>query len=198
MVAGQKINDEKLNAMASEAALIVCHNASFDRKFLEQRFPIFEKKAFACSMLQIDWVAEGLGSTKLEYILYKLGFHYEGHRAINDCYALLEALQCKLPESGSRALLAMIIKARQKDVDVGALRSPFETKDILKARKYSWTESSIAKYWHKAIAATNLDAEVAWLREHVYNNRRFSLQVTEVDAMTRFSERKTQTTVISY
>lgn len=198
MVKGHRINDDEVNAMVGQASIIVCHNSKFDRTFLENRFPVFIAKPFACSMAQINWSGEGLGSSKLEYILYKLGFNYEGHRAVNDCYALLEALQCSLPESGTKALLAMLTKARDKETDLAALNAPFDSKDTLKARKYQWHDVDGVKYWHKAVAHTDVEAEVEWLRSEVYKGRAFSLQQTEVDSYVRYSSRTNVPTVVPY
>ena len=40
MVAGKRINDAEVNALMANVALVVAHNAQFDRAFVEQRFPV--------------------------------------------------------------------------------------------------------------------------------------------------------------
>jgi len=199
MVAGLKIDDEAVVNLVNQAAVVACHNSEFDRKFLENRFPIFIDKPFACSFKQIDWVGEGFGSGKLEFILYKLGYHYEGHRAVNDCYALLEALQCTLPVSGTRALLAMLNQAREKEMDIAALATPFDSKNDLKARKYLWfDDGNGAKYWHKAVKQDDVAAEIEWLAGNIYQNNKFRLQQTEVNSRVRFSDRTLEPTTTNH
>lgn len=190
MVKGHKIDDERVNAMANQASVVVCHNSNFDRKYLEARFPIFETKGFACSNRQINWNEEGVGSSKLEFILYRYGFHYQGHRAVNDCYALLEALQVRLPKSNEIALGAMLKEARKKEINVAALYTPFDSKDELKKRGYHWFDDGKGtKYWHTSVAEEEVEIEKAWLRTYVYDNKPFDVLQTVVNAYTRFSTR---------
>jgi len=41
MVAGQAFDDERFRAFADKATLVITHNSAFDRKFVEDRYPIF-------------------------------------------------------------------------------------------------------------------------------------------------------------
>ncbi|MGI4936758.1 MAG: 3'-5' exonuclease [Janthinobacterium lividum] len=72
MVAGQQIDDTAVAAFIDGAALIIAHNARFDRQFLEVRLPLFEQHAWACSFAQVDWQAGGIASAKLEFIAYRM------------------------------------------------------------------------------------------------------------------------------
>jgi len=67
MVRGKRINDAEVNAMLRDASVVIAHNAAFDRPFVEQRWPAFENTHWACSIKDIDWRAEGLGSPKLGF-----------------------------------------------------------------------------------------------------------------------------------
>ncbi len=80
-VRGQRINDAAVEAILARASLVVAHNAGFDRPRLEERLPAFEGKPWACSHAEIAWSEEGVGSTKLDYLAYRLGFFYAAHRA---------------------------------------------------------------------------------------------------------------------
>lgn len=60
MVAGKRINDAEVEALLAKVALVVAHNAGFDRVFVEERFPAFATKAWACSFRQIPWSDEGI------------------------------------------------------------------------------------------------------------------------------------------
>jgi DNA polymerase III subunit epsilon len=92
MVAGQSIDDAMVKDLLGRAVLVIAHNASFDRRFLERRLPTFATKHWACSHSDIDWKAEGIRSSALEFIAYALGFFHGGHRAASDCRATLHVL----------------------------------------------------------------------------------------------------------
>lgn len=196
MVRGRTINDAAVQALISDVSLIIAHNAKFDREFVESRFPFFDSKAWACSFAQVPWTEEGLGSAKLEFLAYRYGFHYEGHRASNDCHALLEVLQQDLPESGVKVMLRLLENARTKEFKVWAINSPFDSKDALKERGYRWVADR--KTWAVSIPATFLEQEVEWLRSSVYGGRQFSLELEKIDALNRFSERRGSSEKISY
>lgn len=196
MVAGKRIDDAEVDALLADVSLVVAHNASFDRGFVEQRFPIFATKAWACSLSQIPWSDEGVGSAKLEFLAYHCGFHFTGHRASTDCHALLEVLQQPLPTSQTIAMQALLQNARVPGIKVSALGSPFDSKDALKERSYRWDGEK--KVWAKNIPKHRLDEEVAWLKHFVYAGKGFRLELEKMTAMNRFSARPGPIEVIKY
>ena len=196
MVAGKRIDDAEVATLISGVSLVVAHNASFDRVFVETRFPMFATKAWACSFRQIPWSEEGISSGKLEFLAYHCGFHYTGHRASTDCHALLEVLQHPLPTSGNLAMLALLQNARLAEIKISALGSPFESKDVLKERSYRWNPDK--KVWAKSVPQTALDDEVAWLGQSVYAGKGFRLEFEKMTAMNRFSNRPGPTEVVKY
>jgi DNA polymerase III subunit epsilon len=106
MVAGHRVDDLTVNDLLSRVVLIIAHNADFDRRFLERRLPAFAAaKHWACSRFDIDWKAEGVRSSALEFVAYSLGFFHDGHRAASDCRATLHALAQPLPGTGRLALM---------------------------------------------------------------------------------------------
>ena len=187
MVEGKYINDDEVEAFIDSASIIIAHNAKFDRRFVESRFPIFKSKPWACSFAQIDWTAEGLGSSKLEFLAYRSGFHYDGHRASVDCHALLEVLHCAPTESGILPMKQMLDSARLKEYKVAALQAPFESKDLLKSRGYRWNAER--KVWHTVIQESLFETEAEWLKAEVYNNKKCKIEREKVDALNRFSDR---------
>lgn len=192
MVAGKKIDDAKVDALVRDAALVVAHNARFDRPFLEQRLPIFETLPWGCSFAQIDWREEGVGSAKLDYIAYQFGFFFDAHRADTDCLALLEILQRPLPKTSVIALKRLADQLQEKDWCVFALNSKFETKDLLKARSYQWNAER--KIWHRTVSGTEaITGEVAWLKESIYGGRTVKLEFEVRDALSRYSKRPGKT-----
>lgn len=92
MVADQTIDLMTLEGMVTPAALVIAHNAAFDRRFIERLCPAFAGKPWACSMTEVDWVAEGFEGLKLAYLAMGAGFFYDRHRAANDCLAAIELL----------------------------------------------------------------------------------------------------------
>jgi DNA polymerase-3 subunit epsilon len=188
MVAGQKINDDEVAAFLDGVSLVIAHNSKFDRVFLEKRLPIFETLPWGCSFAQVDWSGEGIGSAKLDYISYKYGFFYEAHRAEGDCFALLEILQQPLPKSGELVLKSILNSLAQKSYQVFATGSPFETKDVLKARGYRWDGEK--KCWHTTVVGDDaIKAEVEWLKETVYSGKKTKVEIVVNNCMTRFSNR---------
>ena len=194
MVRGKRIDDSRVQAFVEQADFVIAHNANFDRRICEARFPFFKGKAWACSHLQMDWAAAGIASSKLEFIAMCLRFFYSAHRAEGDCLALLHALNQPLVELENRNALSFILqKYREEDRRIWAVGSPFETKDALKDRDYRWSDGSkpgTEKAWYKDVSQADFEAEMQWLRENVFGNRQFSVPVDGIDAFTRFSDRR--------
>jgi len=187
MVANQRIDDATVARLVDGAAIVIAHNAKFDRPFLESRLPVFSALPWACSFAQVDWQKEGLGSQKLDYIAYRMGFFYDAHRAEADCLALLEALRFQLPVSGKRALKAILDQYQAQDYRLWARGSRFDTKDILKERGYRWDGEE--KCWHRSVSETQLPGELAWLKQAVYGGRPATIDCETCDAYSRFSAR---------
>ncbi|MEZ0332017.1 MAG: DNA polymerase III subunit epsilon, partial [Methylophilaceae bacterium] len=123
----------------------------------------------------------------LEFLAYRSGFHYEGHRASIDCHALLEVLHLAPLESGANPLRLMLENARINEYQLSALNSPFDSKDVLKARRYRWNADK--KVWVTYVTKTQLQDEIEWLREHVHNQRPFRIELEKIDSYNRFSNR---------
>ena len=188
MVAGQRISDAEVSQFLQGVSIVIAHNSKFDRVFLEKRLPIFESLPWGCTLAQIDWSGEGIASAKLDYIAYRYGFFYEAHRAEEDCHALLEILQQPLPKSGELVLKSILDGLTQKSYQLFATGSPFETKDILKARGYRWDGDR--KCWHTTVAGDDaVRAEVAWLKSDVYGGKKARIEIEVHNCLTRFSNR---------
>jgi hypothetical protein len=100
MVAGHSIDDQAVNDLLGRVVLVIAHNAAFDRRFLERRLPAFAIKHWGCSRADIDWKAEGIRSSALEFVAYSLGFFHDGHRAASDSLATLHLLRNRSPVRG--------------------------------------------------------------------------------------------------
>lgn len=170
MVAGEVIDMAAVKAIVEPADLIIAHNARFDRPFCEAFSPIFVDKAWACSNSEIKWQARGYEGTKLGYLIGQAGYFHDGHRAVDDCFALLEVLARETADEGLTAFGELHAASQRSRIRIFAVNSPFDMKDHLKARGYRWSDGSDGKpkCWWVEIDEDALDDELAYLRTEIY------------------------------
>jgi len=170
MVAGQSIDMARLTSLIADADLIVAHNAGFDRPFCEAFSPIFRNKAWACSVSEIDWRVRGFEGNKLGYLIGQSGYFHDGHRAVDDCFALLEVLEQTRPGQSSRPFAELREASQRSRVRIYAENSPFDMKDQLKKRGYRWSDGSDGrpKSWWVELPEEKLEEELRFLRTEIY------------------------------
>lgn len=170
MVAGQSIDMDRLTSLIAHADLIIAHNAGFDRPFCEAFSPIFRDKAWACSVSEIDWRTRGFEGNKLGYLIGQSGYFHDGHRAVDDCFALLEVLEQTRPGQGSTPFAELHDASRRSRVRLYAENSPFDMKDHLKKRGYRWSDGSDGrpKSWWVELPEEKLEEELHFLRTEIY------------------------------
>jgi DNA polymerase III subunit epsilon len=188
MVKGKRLDEGAVAEVLQDVELVIAHNAGFDRPFLETRLPLFDELPWGCSIRDVDWKAHGMGSSALEFLSFRAGFFYDAHRAEMDCLAVLAVLSSPLGTTGKTALHALLERARESSYQVAALRSHFDTKDLLKARGYRWNPD--IKVWVGEIAGAARDAEFAWLREAVYGGHNAEVEIETLTAKERYSVRE--------
>jgi DNA polymerase-3 subunit epsilon len=190
MVEGQMIDPQAVAAFAAPTAIVIAHNAAFDRKFLERYSEVFNTKPWACSMSEVDWAGEGYEGTKLVYLAASAGFFYERHRATHDCLAALELLARTHPVSGRTGLAQLLDRARAPTWRIWAENAPFDLKDHLKARGYRWNAEAGGgpRAWYIDVAEAARAAEIAFLQAEIYRGEVDPL-MRRVDAYDRFSSR---------
>ncbi|WPZ37266.1 3'-5' exonuclease (plasmid) [Thalassobaculum sp. OXR-137] len=190
MVAGHSIDLATVERLAETAVIVIAHNAAFDRRFAERLHPIFGKRGWGCSLSEVPWSDAGIRSAKLEYLGMCFGLFHDGHRAIADCEMLLEILAMPFPKTETPTLELLLEAARKPTFRIWALDSPFELKDLLKARGYRWNDGSDgnSKAWYRDVPGTDLEAERTYLRTEIYSGP-FQPYVVRMTAMTRFSNR---------
>lgn len=183
MVAGKRIDDAGVAEFLSGAAMVVAHNAAFDRPFFENRFPSLANFAWACTQ-SLDWRGLGFESSKLEYLLLRNGYFYEGHRASIDCLATVWLLHVQQP-----AFDALLHQVSSQTVIVRAFGAPYGVKDDLKARGYRWSDGTATanKHWHTEIPREALPAEQEAL-DVLYRNASTVAGYTYLDASVRFKK----------
>lgn len=190
MVAGHRIDAAAVEKAVSSVALIIAHNAAFDRQFVERSWKIFEAKPWACSMSQIPWNEEGFDGVKLRYLAMLSGFFYDAHRASADCDAAIELLSRPLPRSQRKALAVLLEAARQATYRIWAEKAPFEQKEVLKRRGYRWSGDSgrPARCWYIDVSDDGIPSEVEFLCKEIYHEER-DLQIDKITALDRYSIR---------
>ena len=191
MVRGKRLDVSAIEAFAADADIVIAHNAGFDRRFMERACPIFERLPWACSQTQVKWFEEGIEGTKLCYIAYHNRFYYDGHRAIDDAFALLEILEHPLPESGQTPLTQLLEAVRRPNLRVYALGLPYELKDRVRARGYRWSNGADGRprAWHRDVASEEVEAELRFL-DGLDRADVLEPLVMEIDAYVRFSDRQ--------
>lgn len=187
MVAGQRIDEAQVTEVCQSAELIISHNASFDRGFVHRRFEVLQKKLWACSFRDVPWQALGRRSLALESLMAThCGLFFGGHRASEDCLATLHLLATPLP-GGEQPFEYLLASARTPTVRIRAVNTPYETKDILRARGYRWDPGDLdhAKAWCVELPESHRDAELEWLGAQVYRGKG-KAGIEPVDPLTRF------------
>ncbi|MGO7021341.1 3'-5' exonuclease [Rhizobium leguminosarum] len=187
MVEGQLIDIQSLRTLIEPADLIIAHNAGFDRPFCEAFSKIFTGKAWACSVSEIDWSARGFEGTKLGYLVGQAGYFHEGHRAVDDCHALLEILD-REQHDGESPFTELYRASQRSRIRVFAEHSPFEMKDHLKARGYRWSDGSDGrlKSWWIEVGEEDLNDELSYLRSDIYRWAEAEPPIVRLTAFDRF------------
>jgi DNA polymerase-3 subunit epsilon len=188
MVEGQVIDMRALRSLIEPADLVIAHNARFDRPFCEAFSPVFSGKAWACSHSEIDWQARGFEGTKLGYLVSQAGLFHEGHRAVDDCFALLEVLDRKAGADRSTPFSELYEASQRSRVRIFAEHSPFDLKDHLKSRGYRWTDGSDGrpKSWWIEVDDATLDSELHFLRTEIYQHPDADPPIRYLTAIDRF------------
>jgi DNA polymerase-3 subunit epsilon len=166
MLAGKNIDWKHVNDLIEKAHVLIAHNASFDRPFIDRHSSASTTKPWACSYKQVEWTRKGFSVHKLDVLCIYHGFFTDAHRALNDVDALLNLLSMNDTSTNRSYLNELLTNARKPVTRVVAASSPFETKDLLKERGYSWDATGRA--WQKVINKNDLASEVAWLESAVY------------------------------
>ncbi len=143
MVAGQAFDNDRIRALAEGASIVIAHNAAFDRKFVEARYPFFVTIPWACTVYQLDWNKERIGSRTLEYLLFKCGgYTINAHRALDDAEGVLGLLLGNFPISETPIFTALLEKSDEPTSRICAVGAPYDKKDILKQRGYRWNDGT--------------------------------------------------------
>jgi DNA polymerase-3 subunit epsilon len=159
-VRGQNVDWSLVRHYWERADIVVAHNAEFDRSFLASVKEIRDvKKHWACSVRHIDWRSKKFASMKLNYLAADHGFvNPFAHRALFDCATTYRLISPYLSE--------LISASHEPEIEISAVGSPFESKDILRANGYRWDAER--RVWRKRVLPGRLEAERTFLAADVY------------------------------
>ena len=172
---------------------MIAHNAGFDRKFVEARFPAFTTLPWACSVNQINWQEERITTRVLEYLLFKFGRFINAHRALDDAEGVLGILLGKLPVSKTSVFKSLLNTYDEVSSKISAVGAPFDKKDILKQRGYRWNDGSQGgcKAWWISVPSTLENEELTWLAKEIYSDSSTDrVEINRINAIDRFSVRE--------
>lgn len=191
MVVGQSIASSAVDAFISDAALIIAHNAAFDRRFCERLFPSFAAKPWACSLREVDWASEGFESARLSALAAGHGRFFDGHRALQDCEAALDVLSRPLPRTGRIALSVLLDSARRPRWRLRAEGAPFALRERLKLRGYRWEAGKgvVQGAWCTETDEQSFDTECEFLRVEIYRQPAPPIVARLLTAYERYSQR---------
>jgi len=184
MVQGQFIDWEMVDTILKEADIIVAHNASFDRAFVDKHSSVSPNKIWVCSINDIDWLGRGFSSPKQELLCYWHGFYFEAHRAMNDVDALIHLLTHSSYDV-DRPVLELIENSQKPTYVIFAANFNYDPvkKDIVKANKYKWNAGE--KIWYKNVNFDNLESEKEWLTAVIYDFH-FEGRVEEINLIDKY------------
>jgi DNA polymerase-3 subunit epsilon len=195
-VRNQRFDDARIKEIASASSVIVAHNAEFDRGFGERRFDFMAERPWACSLVDVPWRDVGdIGSGKLEFIAFKLGFFYDAHRAIADCEVTAGVLNTPLKD-GKTGLWHLLQTARRPHYRVWATGAHISTKNVMKAEGYVWRDvpGLDEKAWR--IETDNPNAHCDFLKQWVYP-RGGQVLLEDVGHINRFTNRRVKSEYVT-
>ncbi|HZG09121.1 MAG TPA: 3'-5' exonuclease [Allosphingosinicella sp.] len=163
---GKAIDDRLAQGLLNSADVVIAHNAAFDRKFVESRFPAAAGRPWACSCKEIDWPGRGFDGRSLGWLLAQYGYFHDRHRALGDVDAVIELLRHTDP-AGRTALSELLATAGTPAWIVRAIGAHFDLKDSLKGRGYQWDPKRAA--WFVQVSDEARPAEESWLAYNVYS-----------------------------
>jgi len=190
-IAGRTIDSGVVSSLVRGAALLIAHNADFDRKMWERRFPQHVAKPWGCSYRDVPWRAHGFDSHKLRVLLADVcDLFYTPHRAMDDALAAVHLLAMATLD-GRPAFAHLLERARETTIRIWALNSPFHFKDQLKARGYRWSsgDDGRPKAWYRDVRPEEELTEMQWLDDNVYLDGHNRARRQQVTAWDRYSVR---------
>jgi len=183
MVAGHSIDWAEVLEILSISDVVVAHNASFDRAFLEKNIEF--ENIWACSKDDINWKERGFLNTKLELLSIWHGFYYDSHRAMNDVNATIHLLLH--PSYENYPPLEELVENSRKQQHLIINKFPYNESFIKMLKKRGgYRYNSSDRSWRILIKDSKLlDTEVDWLKKNIYNGY-FQGEIKEISLYNKY------------
>lgn len=187
-LAGREIEVGAIEPYADEADLVIAHGAALVRPFAEALALSFADRAWACSMTQIPWHAEGHDSHGLAWLAMANGLYFGDGRPLDQCHALLSLLMGPLLSSGGPPLQMLLSDARRPSYRIWADAAPDTARAAMRQRGYRCHRPTRDRpeTWSIDVPAGRLNDETRWLHREIYNFP-FHLRIERLTARTRYS-----------
>lgn len=165
-VAGRSIPESDVLEFMNPVGLIIAHNAAFDRPMVERTWPRLRNKPWACSATEIDWMSLGFEGRSLGYLLTQAGYFHDGHRARDDCHALLVLMKRAIAQEDSLGMKHILRSARQTRFEIIA-SAGYEKRDLFKSRGYKWNPGSSGspRGWRKEFSEEASITEISFIKQ---------------------------------
>ena len=186
MVENKKINWKQVDIIIKDVDIIVAHNASFDRAFVDRYSEVTPQKIWACSIQDIDWYSKGFSNQKQELLCYWHGFYFDAHRAMNDVDALIHLMIHSYYDK-NRPILELLKNAKEVIYKVRVTNFPFneQKKDMIKSQGYKWNTKE--KIWFKDIMQRELELEKEYLSKTIYDGE-FRGMIEEISLIEKYKK----------
>tara|TARA_B100001142_G_scaffold287416_1_gene302972 strand:- start:608 stop:1477 length:870 start_codon:yes stop_codon:yes gene_type:complete len=183
MIEGHSIEWGKVEDILGISDIVVAHNASFDRAFLEKNIDF--KNVWACSKNDVNWKERGFFNTKLELLSIWHGFYYDSHRAMNDVNATIHLLLH--PSYKDFSPLEELVENSQKTHKLIINKFPYNESFIKMLKKRGgYRYNSSDRSWRILIKDSDvLDQEVDWLKKNIYNGY-FQGEIKEISLYNKY------------
>jgi len=183
-IKGKAIVWGHVDDLISKVDVIVAHNATFDRSFVDRNSVISVEKVWSCSVNDIDWLKRGFSSSKQELLCYWHGFFFDAHRAMNDIDALINLLTHS-SYSSNRPMIELIENSQKVQYIILAENFPYneKKKETIKRSKYMWNPHR--KVWYKNVSEDSIEAEKKILSAAIYDNV-FQGRVKKIDPIDKY------------
>lgn len=162
MVRGKRLPESEISELVHGAAIVIAHNAEFDRQVVERRgLGVFRSLSWACSYVDVPWKKE-YDCSKLSCLMWQHArCFYDAHRADIDAYAGVALLGTTVPRhDGKRALSYLLESAKTTRARICAIGAGFSVKEDLKDRGYkALYERGKFQYWYRDVAVGDEYAE---------------------------------------
>jgi hypothetical protein len=170
------INWELVGDLFDKAGLIISHNSSFVKPWIEKYIGPRET-LWGCSMQHADWSGLGFPSRGLETISVFSGFFYDFGSSLKS----LDSLLFCLDKNG--LVNPLIENAFEPDLHVYAANAPRDLNYLLKERRYRWNPD-LGCWWLALKDRSHGELESVWLTKNLPGTEP---QIFEIDPKFRFT-----------